>query len=472
MQTAESRSNTQTICLVVLTAAIATYMIYWLRPVLVPLVVAVFVVSGVGPILKTLEVRLGVSRLVAAVLTFIAGLAVLVVFGCSLWVSVLDLSNNSDRYRARVKELVDRVENMFPMELSLKDADMMRREDAPSESEEDARGNPATDQTNSDGQQSATGAAEADTAEESSNGEEPQALVPPSNDGDKSVTEATQAGADGEDRDQGATATEQADPPQSVVATTQPRPERSPIVAPIAPTPNPVVPTIRPKSHEKVAEFVDRFISEGIAVVSQTMISLVSTSVVVLIYVFFLLLGTPSDLNSSGTWREVDHQIRSYLTLKTIISIFTGFAFGLSLRLFGVPMALTFGVLAFLLNFIPNVGPLVASLLPIPLILLDPSGSVGWMISVIAVTCSIQLISGNIVEPKIMGDSSDLHPVTILLALMFWGMMWGIVGMFLATPIMAGLKIILERIEMTRPVADIMAGRLPKEPIFPTTAET
>ena len=156
--------------------------------------------------------------------------------------------------------------------------------------------------------------------------------------------------------------------------------------------------------------------------------------------------------------------------MKTVISIFTGLAFGLALRLFGVPMAMTFGVLAFLLNFIPNLGPLAACLLPIPLIIFDPDRSIGWMISVIAVTSGIQMISGNIVEPKLMGESSDLHPVTVLLALMFWGMLWGIVGMFLATPIMAGLKIVFERFEATQPVAAIMAGRLPSA--TPASAQT
>ena len=115
--------------------------------------------------------------------------------------------------------------------------------------------------------------------------------------------------------------------------------------------------------------------------------------------------------------------------------------------------------MAFLLNFVPNVGPLVASLIPIPLIILDPNGSITWMVTTITVICSIQLISGNLVEPKIMGNSSDLHPVTILLALMFWGMMWGVIGMFLATPITAAVKIVLERIDQTRPIASLMAGR-------------
>ncbi len=126
-------------------------------------------------------------------------------------------------------------------------------------------------------------------------------------------------------------------------------------------------------------------------------------------------------------------------------------------------MAFTFGVLAFLLNFIPNIGPIVASLLPIPLIVLAPDGTIVWMVAAISVSCMIQVISGNLIEPKIMGDSSDLHPVTILVALMFWGMMWGIIGMFLATPVTAALKIMLDRIEPTKPIANLMAGRWPQD---------
>jgi AI-2 transport protein TqsA len=222
---------------------------------------------------------------------------------------------------------------------------------------------------------------------------------------------------------------------------------------------------------EKVSNFIDVLVRDGISTVSQSLVMLVSTSVVVLIFVFFLLIGSPAIDGGNATIQEINQQVRSYLALKTVISIFTGLAFGLSLRLFGVPMSFTFGVLAFLLNFVPNVGPIVATLLPVPLIIFDPQGSLLWMIAVIGVSSSIQLISGNLIEPKMMGESSDLHPVTVLLALMFWGMMWGVIGMFLATPITAALKIMLERIDQTRPVADLMAGRLGREQIFERVAQ-
>ncbi len=95
----------------------------------------------------------------------------------------------------------------------------------------------------------------------------------------------------------------------------------------------------------------------------------------------------------------------------------------------------------------------------IPLIVLHPDLSLAAMATVILLTSGIQVVSGNVIEPKLMGQSFDLHPVVVLLALMFWGMVWGVVGMFLATPITAGLKIVLERIEATRPLALLMAGR-------------
>jgi AI-2 transport protein TqsA len=207
---------------------------------------------------------------------------------------------------------------------------------------------------------------------------------------------------------------------------------------------------------------VDSFVRDSVARLSAEFFSLLSTSMVVLIYVFFLLAGVRNTPDQAEAYRQIDIQVRSYLALKTIISIVTGAVFGFTLWLFGVPMSLTFGVLAFLLNYIPNVGPLVASLLPIPFILLDPTGSVGWMIATVGSMCAIQAFSGNFAEPRIMGKSSDLHPVVILFALMFWGMMWGITGMFLATPLTAALRIVLEGIDSAKPIANLLAGRWEK----------
>ena len=126
----------------------------------------------------------------------------------------------------------------------------------------------------------------------------------------------------------------------------------------------------------------------------------------------------------------------------------------------GVDLAMVFGLFAFLLNFIPSIGSIIATLLPVPVVLMSPSLSMPAAIMAIAIPGVIQFSVGNVIEPKIMGDELDLHPVTILLTLIVWGMLWGIAGMLLATPITAVMKILFSKNELTAPIADIMAGRL------------
>lgn len=425
-----SDGRIQAVSLMVLAGIAGVFSVYWLRPVLVPFIVACFIVSGVTPILAAVENRLGVSRLMAAFMTFLCCLTVLGIFGLTLFVSIMDLSANAGAYQDRVYRLTAIVQDVLPIDAL--SPDRFRR---PGETE--------TDEIES-----------GTVPLESQHSEENLSPAIGSTAGVSAVIE------DDSPADQaGETQTPGGTPVDDTVSLSASNP--LPASSELAKSPGPgdlseeVVPV---SGKRKVPPFVDAFVRQGISVVSQALVNLVSTSVVVLIYVFFLLLGSPT-YASAGTVREIDSQIRGYLSLKTLISIATGAVFGLTLYLFGVPMALSFGVLAFLLNFIPNIGPMVASLLPIPLILLDPSGNILWMIAVITATSLVQLISGNVVEPKMMGNSSDLHPVTILLALMFWGMMWGIIGMFLATPITAAIKIVLERFEPTRQLANVMAGR-------------
>ncbi|QEF96271.1 AI-2 transport protein TqsA [Stieleria maiorica] len=467
-----SDQQIQTVCLMVLAGVAGIYLVYWLRPVLVPFVVACFIVSGVGPILTYLENRFSVSRVVAAGMAFLLGVGLMGVFGLTISFSIIDLAKNKDDYRIRVRQLVDKLDDTLSFDsLSLKrfTGDRFSAED-------DADTPTGEDQTLSSGTDpiaSPTELAEQSAAIEPEPPVPPAASVqPPPSDGAIPAVEPSQDAADGEPP-----ADDNADPSSTDAATAMNTDEAivddeaaegSPELADELSPPLAESPTLQIHSRsapvesarmKEATELVDAFVRDGISVVLQAFLSLVSTSIVVLIYVFFLLLGK-SSYAQTATLREIDTQIRGYLSLKTVISIGTGAVFGLTLRMFGVPMALSFGVLAFLLNFIPNIGPIVASLLPIPLILLDPSGNITWMVSVIVATSAIQILSGNVVEPKLMGNSSDLHPVTILLGLMFWGMMWGIIGMFLATPITAAMKIVLERFEPTRQIANIMAGRL------------
>ncbi len=200
-----------------------------------------------------------------------------------------------------------------------------------------------------------------------------------------------------------------------------------------------------------------------LATTTNALLGVLSQSFLVLIFVTFLLLGGFSKQSETeSTLAAVRRGIERYLVSKVIISAITGFLVGSVLTLLGVPLAMTFGVLAFLLNFIPNVGSVVATLLPLPIVVVSPEVSGPAALAAIALPGAIQLAVGSLVEPWWMGDSLDLHPVAILLSLIFWGMLWGVVGMFLATPITAGLKLILEKFEGSAPLAELLAGRLPR----------
>ncbi|KLU02067.1 transport facilitation [Rhodopirellula islandica] len=368
-----SRSNSvQDACLLILTAIALTAAVYWLRSVLVPFVVALFIVSGITPILDFLQARLNVNRVVAAGVTFVLAIGGTCLVGMSIWLSIAQMSEEGKLYRMRVSEIVSNAEGWLHDNVA-------ERFDS------------------------------------------------------KEVTERSEAAV--------ADLVEGVEAP--VVSTNQAEPDE-----------------LLANAAADLRAQLEEFLRNGVASLSSELFQLGSTSIVILIYVFFLLLGNLSGYGENTLAYQVNRQVRSYLFVKTMISLATGIVFGMALWLFGVPMALTFGLLAFLLNYIPNIGPILASILPLPFILLHPDGSLTWMITAIAVTCSIQVASGNLLEPKLMGNSADLHPVVILLALMFWGTLWGITGMFLATPITAAIKIALDRMDVTRPVAQVMAGRL------------
>jgi AI-2 transport protein TqsA len=159
-------------------------------------------------------------------------------------------------------------------------------------------------------------------------------------------------------------------------------------------------------------------------------------------------------------YADIDRQIRQYVTTKVVLSVATGGLVWLSLHLIGMPLAGVFGLLAFLLNFIPSIGSIISTLLPIP-VAVASFETVGPVVLVILIPGAIQMIIGNGIEPKLMGEGLNLHPVTVLLTLSFWGMLWGVMGMLLAVPMTAVIRIVLIQFETLRPVGDLLAGKLP-----------
>ena len=108
-------------------------------------------------------------------------------------------------------------------------------------------------------------------------------------------------------------------------------------------------------------------------------------------------------------------------------------------------MAAVIALLAFAFNFIPNVGPIVATLTPVPIMLLSGQSSFGEMLLAVLLPGLIHFVVGHLVEPKVMGSSLELDPVVILLGLMLAELMWGPVGMLLAMPLMVVARILLDQ---------------------------
>jgi AI-2 transport protein TqsA len=157
-------------------------------------------------------------------------------------------------------------------------------------------------------------------------------------------------------------------------------------------------------------------------------------------------------------WAKIDGPTKRYLFAMGVLSGATGLLVALTLSLLGVDLALLFGLLAFLLNFIPNIGSVIATLLPLPVVIASPDASLTTAALAFAIPGAIQFTIGNLIAPKLLGDSLDLSPVAILLNLIVWGMLWGIVGMLLATPILVTAKILFENYEATRPLARLVSA--------------
>jgi predicted PurR-regulated permease PerM len=142
---------------------------------------------------------------------------------------------------------------------------------------------------------------------------------------------------------------------------------------------------------------------------------------------------------------EIEKSIRTYLGIKTIISLGTGIVSGIVLYIFDVPNFIFFSMLIFLLNFIPNIGSIIAVLIVLVVFLIYVGFGLKLLFLGILLTL-IQIIFGNILEPKIAGNKLELSPVILILSLFFWGYIWGIAGMFFAVPLTVIIKIIITNI--------------------------
>jgi len=153
---------------------------------------------------------------------------------------------------------------------------------------------------------------------------------------------------------------------------------------------------------------------------------------------------------------QTEKSIRDYLRTKSIISLGTAITSAIILAFFKADFIFIFALLFFILNFIPNVGSFVAVGLALVFYILTHGLGMNilWLALLLIL---VQILFGNILEPKIAGDKLNLSPIVILLSLLIWYWIWGIVGMILAVPITSIIKIILEHTDKTKKAARLMS---------------
>ena len=191
----------------------------------------------------------------------------------------------------------------------------------------------------------------------------------------------------------------------------------------------------------------------------------------VFIYVLFLLLeqGTfskkivslfPNANRRKSILSILSHtqeDIQTYIWIKTLTSTATGVISYIILKFVGVDFAGFWAFTIFLLNFIPTVGSIIATLFPALLALIQFGGFFECVVVLVGVG-AVQVVVGNFVEPKLMGNTLNLSPLVVMLSLTLWGSIWGIPGMFLSVPITVILLIVFAHFEKTRSLAILLSG--------------
>ncbi len=191
--------------------------------------------------------------------------------------------------------------------------------------------------------------------------------------------------------------------------------------------------------------------------------SIITNSFMIILMVIFMLLEMShfqdkfriTDRESMQHMQEIADKIKHYMLLKTAISMVTGIIVSLMLMLVGVDYYILWGLVAFLLNFIPNIGSIIAAIPAVLLAVVQFGVGTAALIAIGYVV--INIVFGSIIEPKIMGKGLGLSTLVVFLSLIFWGWLLGPIGMLLSIPLTIMVKIALDVQPNTKWIATLLA---------------
>jgi len=190
--------------------------------------------------------------------------------------------------------------------------------------------------------------------------------------------------------------------------------------------------------------------------------ALLTNSLMIILTVTFMLMEISqftikiekSNSNSLARLIEISDKIKHYIMLKALTSTATGIAIIISLKIFGIHYAILWGLLAFLLNFIPNIGSILAAIPAILMAMVQYSPIMALYIIILYL--AINILIGSIIEPRILGRGLGLSTLVVFLSLIFWGWLLGPIGMLLSVPLTIMIKIALQNQPNTRWIAILL----------------
>ena len=204
---------------------------------------------------------------------------------------------------------------------------------------------------------------------------------------------------------------------------------------------------------------------------SNIFFNFVSNAILVILFIVFILLEAnffkekleAAFDNRSGRINRMGHdlmsQVTRYLTAKFYISLANGVIFAVVFYFIGLEFAILWGVIQFIMNFIPNLGSIVAGVGISLFALIQFWPEPGPIILVVAVVLAVNMILCNIFDPKIVGDHVGISPLMVLVSLAIWGYIWGFAGMILAVPMTVIIKIACENVPILEPVSILIGTR-------------
>eukprot|EP01029_Cantina_marsupialis_P014554 TRINITY_DN31_c0_g1_i1.p1 TRINITY_DN31_c0_g1~~TRINITY_DN31_c0_g1_i1.p1 ORF type:complete len:664 (+),score=142.40 TRINITY_DN31_c0_g1_i1:130-2121(+) len=178
----------------------------------------------------------------------------------------------------------------------------------------------------------------------------------------------------------------------------------------------------------------------------EIMLSMLYYFFIIIVLLGYLLSGFNASKKKNGLMGQISEEVQRYMVVKVVISLCTGVCVTVALTILQCPLSALFGLLAFAFNFVPAVGSWIATLLPLPLILVERDLWPTRAILCILIPGAIQVSIGDIIEPMIFGKKMNMGAVTVLIALMFWGGCWGPAGMVMAIPLTSCVRIVISHV--------------------------